>query len=62
MQVSQKLIFGEGIVIRVRADAQADVVLRDAIRDETIAVTLIEGQADRVPANLISLSRLRSDD
>ena len=63
MQVSQKLIFGEGIVIRVRAECAGRCSFASTrFADEAIAVALIEGQADRVSLISFCSSRLRSDD
>src|SRR5215203_5750156 len=55
MQIAHENIFGEAIVVRVRADPQADVILRDAIAANPVAVALIEGQTDGVLRDLILL-------
>ena len=48
MQIAHENIFRELVVVRVRADAQTDVILRDPIGDDFVCVALIEREADRI--------------
>ena len=48
MQIVRENIFCELVVVGVRAEAQTDVILRDAIADDLVRVALIEGKADGV--------------
>ena len=57
MEIARKNIFSESIVVRVRADPQADVIMGHAIARDPVRVALIEGKTDRVLANLISFER-----
>ena len=55
VKITDQHIFGEGVIVRIRAHTKTDVVLRDAVRSNAIAVTLIERQSDRVFGNLIMI-------
>ena len=53
MQIAHENIFRELVVIRVRADAQTDVILRHPIGDDFVGVALIEGETDRILGDLV---------
>ena len=53
MQIARENIFRETIVVRVRAEAQTDVILRHAIADDLVGVALIERETDRVLGDLV---------
>ena len=48
MQIARENIFGEPVVVRVRTEAQPDVILHDAIADDLVVVALIERETDRI--------------
>ena len=57
MQVVRENIFRELVVVRVRTEAQTDVILHDAIADDFVRVALIEREADRIFGDLIPFQR-----
>ena len=59
VQVFYENIRGKPIVVRIRAEAQADVVVRDLVADDLIAIALVERQADRVVRDLVVLEARR---
>ena len=53
MQVAGENILGETVSAGVRAETQADIILRDAIAGNLVVVALIERKPDRVRGNLV---------
>src|SRR5215468_9958835 len=53
MKVASKNIFGETVAVRVRAEAQPDVVSRDPIADDVILIALVKGKPDSVFTDLV---------
>src|SRR5438045_3913208 len=57
MQITRENVFRELVVIRVRADAEPDVILGHSIGGHSIAVALIKGETNRIFGDLVSLQR-----
>src|SRR5215469_11303828 len=55
MKVASENIFGETVAVRVRAEAQPDVVSGDPIPDDLILIALVKGKPDRVFADVVLL-------
>ncbi len=55
MKVARENVFGELVVVGIRTEAQADVILGNAVADDVVFVALIEGKADRISGDLVLL-------
>src|SRR5262245_19508383 len=55
MQVASERIFRESIAVRVRAEAETDVVSRHAVARDFVLVALVKRKSHRVFADLVLL-------